>query len=128
LSWLTIYDNARKGTLKGLLASGMSGVDIGPDSKRMPASLGELEWLVTMDPLQTATATFWQARGIDPTGVDTEVLSLDDPLDREGWLVRELGPVDAVKVQGVGRARRGQGRQLDYRSAPPPVAETVEQG
>ncbi len=75
-SWLTIHDNARRGTLKGLFASGMSGVNIGPDSKRMIASLGNLEWLVAMDPLQTATATFWKAPGVAPEEIDTEVFFL----------------------------------------------------
>ncbi|MGH8910396.1 MAG: formate dehydrogenase-N subunit alpha, partial [Egibacteraceae bacterium] len=72
-SWLTIHDNARRGTIRGILASGMSGVNIGPDSHRILASLGNLKWLVAMDPLLTATATFWKSPGVHPERIDTEV-------------------------------------------------------
>jgi formate dehydrogenase-N alpha subunit len=72
-SWLTIHDEARSGTLDGLFAAGMSGVSIGPDSKRMSESLGKLKWLVVMDPLATATSEFWRQPGVDPADIATEV-------------------------------------------------------
>lgn len=72
-SWLTIHDEARQKTLEGLFAGGMSGVNIGPDSNRMSESLGNLEWLVVMDPLPTATSEFWRQPGVDPADVQTEV-------------------------------------------------------
>ncbi|MGH3665988.1 MAG: molybdopterin dinucleotide binding domain-containing protein, partial [Egibacteraceae bacterium] len=75
-SWLTIHDEARAGRLQGLFASGMSGVNIGPDSNRMIASLSNLRWLVALDPLETATAQFWKAPGADPAAIDTEVFYL----------------------------------------------------
>jgi formate dehydrogenase major subunit len=72
-SWLTIHDEARSGTLDGLFAAGMSGVNIGPDSKRISESLGKLKWLVVVDPLPTATSEFWRQPGADPKKIDTEV-------------------------------------------------------
>ncbi len=72
-SWLTVHDEARAGRLHGLFASGMSGVNIGPDSNRMISSLGNLRFLVAIDPLETATAQFWKAPGVDPESVSTEV-------------------------------------------------------
>ena len=72
-SWLTIHDEARSGNLDGLFAGGMSGLNIGPDSKRMSQSLGNLKWLVVMDPLPTATGEFWRAPGVDPKTINTEV-------------------------------------------------------
>ena len=72
-SWLTIHDEARSGTLDGLFAGGMSGVNIGPDSSRMSESLGKLKWLVVMDPLPTATSEFWRQPGLDPKTIQTEV-------------------------------------------------------
>ncbi|MDQ1567633.1 MAG: formate dehydrogenase major subunit, partial [Actinomycetota bacterium] len=72
-SWLTIHDEARSGTLDGLFAAGMSGLNIGPDSKRMSESLSGLKWLVVMDPLPTATSEFWRAPGVDPKTINTEV-------------------------------------------------------
>ena len=72
-SWLTIHDEARSGNLDGLFAAGMSGVNIGPDSSRMSQSLGNLKWLVVMDPLSTATSEFWRQPGVDAENIKTEV-------------------------------------------------------
>jgi formate dehydrogenase major subunit len=72
-SWLTIHDEARSGTIEGLFAGGMSGINIGPDSKRMSESLAKLKWLVVMDPLPTATGEFWRAPGANPEDIETEV-------------------------------------------------------
>jgi formate dehydrogenase major subunit len=73
-SWLTIHDEARSKTMEGLFAGGMSGVSIGPDSKRMSESLANLKWMVVMDPLPTATSEFWnQPGGIEPEKIQTEV-------------------------------------------------------
>ncbi|HYH51952.1 MAG TPA: molybdopterin-dependent oxidoreductase, partial [Acidimicrobiia bacterium] len=72
-SWLTIHDEARSGNLDGLFAAGMSGVNIGPDSSRMSESLGNLKWLVVMDPLSTATSEFWRQPGVDAKNINTEV-------------------------------------------------------
>ena len=72
-SWLTIHDEARSGNLDGLFAAGMSGVNIGPDSTRMSESIGNLKWLVVMDPLPTATSEFWRQPGADPKNIQTEV-------------------------------------------------------
>jgi len=72
-SWLTIHDEARSGNLDGLFAAGMSGVNIGPDSNRMSQSLGNLKWLVVMDPLPTATSEFWRQPGVDPQTIQAEV-------------------------------------------------------
>ncbi len=72
-SWLTIHNEARNGTLDGLFAGGMSDVNIGPDSNRISQSLGNLKWLVVMDPLPTATSEFWRRPGVDSKSIQTEV-------------------------------------------------------
>src|SRR5437588_711249 len=39
-------------------------------------ALGNLEWLVVMDPLPTTSSEFWRAPGVDPSSVKTEVFML----------------------------------------------------
>ncbi len=75
-SWMTIHDEARAGRLEGLFNSGMSSVNIGPDSNRIIESLSNLKWFVIMDPLPTASSEFWHAPGVDPADVQTEVFFL----------------------------------------------------
>ena len=74
--WMTFHDQARSGRVKGLFNSGMSSVNIGPDSNRVIESLSNLEWFVIMDPFVTASADFWRAPGVDPAEVQTEVFFL----------------------------------------------------
>src|ERR1700686_5878178 len=72
-SWMSIYDQALKGMMQGLILSGMTATSIGPDSNRVMQALGNLKWLVVMDPLPTTSSEFWHAPGVDPTSVKTEV-------------------------------------------------------
>jgi formate dehydrogenase major subunit len=72
-SWMTIHDEALQGNLHGLFNSGMSTINIGPDSNRMFEALSALRWFVVMDPLQTASSEFWKAPGVEPEQVQTEV-------------------------------------------------------
>src|SRR6266436_2418267 len=72
-SWMSIYDQALKGSMQGLILSGMTATSIGPDSNRVMQALGNLKWLVVMDPLPTTSSEFWHAPGVDPSSVKTEV-------------------------------------------------------
>src|SRR3989441_4936616 len=72
-SWMTIYDQALKGKMEGLILSGMTATSIGPDSNRVMEALGKLKWLVVMDPLPTTSSEFWHAPGVNPSSVKTEV-------------------------------------------------------
>jgi formate dehydrogenase major subunit len=72
-SWMTIHDEALNGRLQGLFNSGMTSINIGPDSNRIFKALSTLKWFVVMDPLQTASSEFWQGPGVDPADVQTEV-------------------------------------------------------
>ncbi len=72
-SWMSIYDQALKGKMQGLILSGMTATSIGPDSNRVMQALGNLKWLVVMDPLPTTSSEFWRAPGVDRSSVKTEV-------------------------------------------------------
>jgi formate dehydrogenase major subunit len=75
-SWMTFHDEARAQRLHGLFNGGMSSVNIGPDSNRVIESLSNLRWFVVMDPFPTASSEFWDAPGVDPEDVQTEVFFL----------------------------------------------------
>jgi len=75
-SWMTIYDQALKGKMEGLLLSGMTATSIGPDSNQVMDALAKLKWLVVMDPLPTTSSEFWRRPGADPKSIQTEVFLL----------------------------------------------------
>ena len=72
-SWMSIYDQALRGKMEGLILSGMTAASIGPDSNQVLQALSNLKWLVVMDAFPTTSSEFWHAPGVDPTKVQTEV-------------------------------------------------------
>jgi len=72
-SWMSIYDQALKGKMQGLMLSGMTATSIGPDSNRVMQALANLKWLVVMDALPTTSSEFWRRPGADPNAIQTEV-------------------------------------------------------
>ena len=63
-SWVEIWDNMYKGKVKGLLAWGMNGVAIGPNSKKNIQALKKADWLVVCDIYPEETSSFWESPGI----------------------------------------------------------------
>src|SRR6184192_3931608 len=57
-SWMSIYDQALKGKMEGVILSGMTATSIGPDSNQVLKGLSNLKWLVVMDPLPTTSSEF----------------------------------------------------------------------
>ncbi len=72
-SWISIFDQALKGKMEGVLLSGMTAASIGPDSNQVLKALGKLKWLVVMDAFKTTSSEFWHAPGADPANIQTEV-------------------------------------------------------
>jgi formate dehydrogenase major subunit len=75
-SWISIFDQALQGKMEGLMLSGMTATSIGPDSNQVLQALSNLKWLCVMDAFPTTSSEFWQAPGIDPATVQTEVFLL----------------------------------------------------
>jgi formate dehydrogenase major subunit len=75
-SWMTIYDQALKGKMEGVILSGMTAASIGPDANQVAQALGSLKWLVVMDALPTTSSEFWRAPGVDSASIKTEVFML----------------------------------------------------
>ena len=53
-----------RGTVKGLLAFGMNGVAIGPNSQKNIDALKKADWLVVCEIYPDETSEFWKSPGI----------------------------------------------------------------
>src|SRR5258708_22795640 len=73
---MSIYDQALKTKMEGVILSGMTASSIGPDANQVQQALANLKWLVVMDPLPTTSSEFWHAPGVDASQVKTEVFML----------------------------------------------------
>ena len=114
-SWISIYDKALKGKMEGVILSGMTATSIGPDSNQVLEALGKLKWLVVMDALPTTSSEFWRRPGADPKSIQTEVFMVPmHALDREGRVVRQQRPLDAVEGAGDPAGGPGPARPLDH--------------
>jgi formate dehydrogenase major subunit len=63
-SWTHIWDDMYHGKVKGMMAFGMNGVMIGPDTNKNIAALKRADWLVVGEIYQDETSEFWRAPGI----------------------------------------------------------------
>ena len=75
-SWISIYDQALKSKMQGLMLSGMTATSIGPDANLVMQALANLKWLVVMDALPTTSSEFWRRPGANPKTIQTEVFML----------------------------------------------------
>src|ERR1700746_1455507 len=63
-SWVQMWDAMYHGTVKGMLAFGMNGVAIGPDSKKNIDALKKADFLVVGEIYPDETSEFWKSPGI----------------------------------------------------------------
>jgi formate dehydrogenase major subunit len=70
-SWTQIWDNMYRGSVKGMLAFGMNGVAIGPDSQKNIDALKRADFLVVGEIYPDETSEFWKAPGITPEEMKT---------------------------------------------------------
>jgi len=78
-SWTHIWDDMYQGKLKGLIAFGMNGVAIGPNSQKNIDALKKARFLVVCDIYPEETSDFWRAPGIsaeETKKIQTEVYRL----------------------------------------------------
>ncbi len=77
---MALGDLMYEGKLNGLVAQGHNLLASVPDKAKLLAGLSKLKWLVTIDPLDTETASFFQNHGefndVDPAKIQTEVFRL----------------------------------------------------
>jgi formate dehydrogenase major subunit len=65
-SWGDLWDNMYHGHIKGLIAFGMNGVAIGPNSSKNIEALKKADWLVVGENYAEETAEFWRSPGTTP--------------------------------------------------------------
>ncbi|MGD0182515.1 MAG: formate dehydrogenase-N subunit alpha [Terriglobales bacterium] len=70
-SWTQIWDNMYRGTVKGMLAFGMNGVAIGPDSQKNIEALKKADFLVVGEIYPDETSEFWKSPGVTPEEMKT---------------------------------------------------------
>src|ERR1700678_1181507 len=78
-SWTHIWDDMYEGKVKGMLAFGMNGVMIGPNSSKNIDALKKADFLVVCDIYPEETSDFWRSPGITPEemkNIKTEVYRL----------------------------------------------------
>ncbi len=78
-SWAHIWDDMYRGKVKGLLAFGMNGVAIGPNSQKNIDALKKAEFLVVCDIYPEETSDFWRSPGVsaeEMKNIKTEVYRL----------------------------------------------------
>src|SRR5437773_2734835 len=63
-AWVQMWDDMFRGTVKGMLAFGMNGVAIGPDSKKKIDALKKADFLVVGEIYPDETSEFWKSPGI----------------------------------------------------------------
>ena len=63
-SWTEMWDEMYSGKVKGLIAFGMNGVSIGPNSRKNIEALKKADWLVVCELFPEETAEFWNSPGI----------------------------------------------------------------
>ena len=70
-SWTQIWDNMYRGSVKGMIAFGMNGVAIGPDSQKNIDALKKADFLVVGEIYADETSEFWKSPGITPEEMKT---------------------------------------------------------
>jgi formate dehydrogenase major subunit len=77
---LRAFDLMHQGKVNGYFCQGFNPLLSFPNRKKVTAALAKLKFLVTMDPLETETARFWESHGeyneADPAKIATEVIQL----------------------------------------------------
>jgi formate dehydrogenase major subunit len=78
-SWAHLWDDMYAGKLKGVVAFGMNGVAIGPNSQKNIDALKKADWLVVCEIYPDETSEFWKSPGIstdEMKNIKTEVYRL----------------------------------------------------
>ena len=90
---LQTFELMHQGKLTGYFCQGFNPLLAFPNRAKITQSLSKLKWLVTMDPLNTETARFWENHGdyndVDTAAIQTEVIQLPTTCfaEEEGSLV-----------------------------------------
>lgn len=87
--WIALFEAMHAGKVPGLWIMGQNPAVAGPNSRFEREALLQLDWMVIQELFQTETVAFWQAPGLNPADVKTEVFVLPaaDGMEKEGSIV-----------------------------------------
>jgi formate dehydrogenase major subunit len=75
-SWMDIFDEMYRGTIKGFFAWGQNPACSGANANKTRKALEKLDWLVNVNIFDNETGSFWRAPDVDPAKIKTEVFML----------------------------------------------------
>jgi formate dehydrogenase major subunit len=75
-SWLTIFDEMYKGSIKGFFAWGQNPACSGANANKTRKAFANLDWMVNVNMFRNETAEFWKGPGMNPDEIKTEVFFL----------------------------------------------------
>jgi formate dehydrogenase major subunit len=77
---LRAFELMHQGKMNGYFCQGFNPLLSAPNRTKLTVALSKLKYLITMDPLETETARFWENHGefndVDPSQIQTEVIQL----------------------------------------------------
>ena len=75
-SHIAMYRDMGKGKMEGMICWADNPAVSGPSASAKRSYQKNLKWLVSVDMFENETASFWDAPGMDPAEIDTEVFIL----------------------------------------------------
>jgi len=75
-SWLDLFDEMYKGTIKGFFAWGQNPACSGAHAGKTREAMKNLDWMVNVNIFDNETGSFWRGPGMRPSNIKTEVFFL----------------------------------------------------
>jgi len=75
-TWLDIFDEMYKDTIKGFFAWGQNPACSGANAGKTRKAMANLDWMVNVNIFDNETGSFWRGPGMNPSTVKTEVFML----------------------------------------------------
>jgi formate dehydrogenase major subunit len=75
-SWLDIFDEMYKGSIKGFFAWGMNPACSSSNAGKARKAMAKLDWMVNVNLFDNETGSFWKGPGMKPSSIKTEVFML----------------------------------------------------
>jgi len=75
-SWLDLFDEMYKKTIKGFFAWGQNPACSGANAGKVRKAMANLDWMVNVNLFDNETGSFWKGPGVNPSSVKTEVFML----------------------------------------------------
>jgi len=75
-SWLDLFDEMYKKTIKGFFAWGQNPACSGANAGKTRKAMANLDWMVNVNLFDNETGSFWKGPGMNPSSIKTEVFML----------------------------------------------------